>query len=65
MFFMQLILLILLIKSQMISFQMIEHGLVVKLSHQTCKRYVEGSIPPLGTLGKVSENLFLGSTQAM
>ena len=29
-----------------------------------CPR-VRGSIPPLGTLGNMSENQFLGSTQAM
>ena len=40
-----------------------EHGLVVK--SPDLKTLGRGFKPALGTLGKVSENLFLGSTQAM
>ena len=40
-----------------------ERGPVVASSSRYPR--VRGSIPPLGTLGNVSENQFLGSTQAM
>ena len=37
----------------------------LEVASLSCKPRVRGSTPPLGTLGNVSENLFLGSTQAL